>query len=135
MQLFRTGYSLGLVNSASLCLRLGLAVAMIPHGYEKLSHFAEQQHSFLDFLGLGSTVSLVLAIGAELFCSIGLMLGFLTRLVLIPLVITALVIVFVAHQGDIAGEGSAGFLLLIGYVTSLLLGPGQYSLDHLISRY
>lgn len=122
------------VNSAILWLRLGLGIAMIPHGYDKLTHFAEYQDSFMSFLGLSSPVSLALAIGAEFFCSILLMLGLLTRLVLIPLIITALVIVFVAHEGDIAGEGAAGFLLLIGYLTSLLLGPGAFSLDAILFK-
>jgi putative oxidoreductase len=117
------------VNVATLWLRLGLGIAMIPHGYDKFIHYAEYQTSFMRFLGLSDSVSLTLAIGAELVCSILLMMGLLTRLVLIPLIITALVIVFVAHEGDIIGEGAAGFVLLIGYVTSLLLGPGAYSLD------
>lgn len=127
-------YKRWMVNSAGLWLRLGLGIAMIPHGYEKLVHFNEQQADFLDLFGLGSTVSLALAIGAEFFCSILLMLGLLTRLILIPLIITALVIVFMAHEGDIVGDGSAGFLLLIGYTASLLLGAGDYSLDALIIK-
>ncbi|OJV15236.1 MAG: hypothetical protein BGO21_29990 [Dyadobacter sp. 50-39] len=121
-------------NIASLWLRLGLGVAMLPHGYEKLTHFAELKNSFMSFLGLSDPVSLALAIGAELFCSILLAIGLLTRLVLIPLIITAFVIVFVAHRGDIVGEGAAGFLLLVGYITSLLLGAGKYSVDAVISK-
>ncbi|MBN8822773.1 MULTISPECIES: DoxX family protein [unclassified Spirosoma] len=122
------------VNSATLWLRLGLGIAMIPHGYDKLTHFADYQGSFMSFLGLSHSVSLALAIGAEFFCSILLMLGLLTRPALIPLIITAIVIVFVAHEGDIAGDGSAGFLLLVGYLTCLLLGPGAFSLDATISK-
>ncbi|MFD1141116.1 DoxX family protein [Larkinella insperata] len=129
-----THYTSWTVNSAALWLRLGLGVAMIPHGYDKLTHFAEYQSSFMQFLGLSDSVSLALAIGAEFICSILLMMGLLTRLALIPLVITALVIVFVAHEGDIAGYGAAGFALCIGYMTSLLLGPGTYSLDAIVFK-
>ncbi len=135
MQMLKPGFTLWTINSASLWLRLGLGLAMLPHGYEKLSHFAEQHTSFLNLFGIGSMWSLILAIGAEFLGSLFLMLGLLTRLVLIPLMGTALVIVFIAHQGDIAGEGSVGFLLLIGYGTSFLLGAGEYSLDALIYRY
>ncbi|MCX6213675.1 DoxX family protein [Spirosoma sp.] len=129
-----TRYTSRLVNSATLWLRLGLGVAMIPHGYAKLTHFAEYQSSFMRFLGLSDSVSLALAIGAEFFCSILLMMGLLTRLVLIPLIITALVIVIVAHGGDIAGDGAAGFVFIVGYVTSLLLGSGAYSLDAVLFK-
>ncbi len=131
-QFLKPGYTLWTMNSACLWLRLGLGVAMIPHGYEKLMHFNEQQANLL--FGLGSTISLALAIGAEFFCSMLLMLGLLTHLVLIPLIITVLVIVFIAHGGDIVGDGSTGFLLLVGYITSLLLGAGDYSLDAYIFK-
>lgn len=127
--LLSTRHSSRTVNLAALWLRLGLGIAMIPHGYDKFIHYAEYQTSFMRFLGLSDSVSLALAIGAELICSILLMMGLLTRLVLIPLIVTAFVIAFIAHGGDIAGEGGAGFVLLVGYVTSLLLGPGAYSLD------
>lgn len=132
MQFLKTDFSLQAVNGASLWLRLGLGLSMIPHGYEKLIHFSEQKAGFLNLFGLGTTVSLALAIGAEFFCSILLMLGLLTRVVIIPLLCTALVIVFIAHEGDLLGDGSAGTLFLIGYITSLLLGPGKYSLDALL---
>ncbi|CAG5006696.1 hypothetical protein DYBT9275_03878 [Dyadobacter sp. CECT 9275] len=128
------GHTTSSTNIASLWLRLGLGIAMLPHGYEKLTHFAELRNSFMTFLGLSDPVSLALAIGAEFFCSILLAIGLLTRIVLIPLIITAFTIVFVAHQGDIVGEGAAGFLLLVGYVTSLLLGAGKYSVDAVISK-
>lgn len=129
-----TPFTSRLVDSAALWLRLGLGVAMLPHGYDKLTHFAEYQSSFMRFLGLSDSVSLALAIGAEFFCSILLLMGLLTRVALIPLLITALVIVFVAHGGDIAGEGAAGFVLVVGYVTSLLLGSGAYSLDAVVFK-
>jgi putative oxidoreductase len=130
-----TRYTSATVNTATLWLRLGLGIAMIPHGYDKLTHFADYQNSFMSFMGLSMSSSLILAIGAEFFCSVLLMIGLLTRLVLIPLIITALVIVFLAHDGDIVGDGSAGFALLIGYITSLLLGPGAFSLDALLFKH
>lgn len=129
-----TRYTSWTVNTAALCLRLGLGIAMIPHGYDKLVHFTDYQGNFMHFLGLSNSVSLALAIGAEFFGSILLMLGLLTRPALIPLTITALVIVFMAHEGDIVGDGMAGFLFLTGYLTSLLLGAGSYSLEALLFK-
>ncbi|QKZ13212.1 DoxX family protein [Spirosoma sp. KUDC1026] len=120
------------LNGSSLLLRLTFGVLMIPHGYAKLVHFSEWQNEFMSFLGMSGAVSLSLAIFAELVCSVLLILGLFTRLALIPLIITTLVIVFSAHEGDIFGDAAPGFFYLTGYVVLLLVGPGRYSLDNLL---
>lgn len=120
------------LNASTLLLRLIFGGLMIPHGYAKLTHFAEYQSNFMNLLGLGTAVSLSLAIFAELGCSILLVLGLFTRPALVPLVITALVIVFMAHGGEIMGDGEHGFLYLGVYLSLLLTGPGQYSIDQLL---
>lgn len=82
---------------------------MMPHGFFKLKNFGEIAGEFMNFLGLGSAASLWLVIVVEIFCSALLVIGLVTRLALIPLLITSIVIVFVAHHGDILGEAAAGF--------------------------
>lgn len=120
------------LNWSALLLRLTFGILMIPHGYAKLVHFSEWQNEFMSFLGMSGAVSLSLAIFAELVCSAFLVLGLFTRLALVPLIITALVIVLVAHEGDIFGDAAAGFFYLVTYIVLLLIGPGQYSLDALL---
>lgn len=107
---------------------------MIPHGYQKLVHFGEYKAKFMDFPGLGAELSLVLAIGAELICSILLALGFLTRFTLLPLVVTMVIATVQAHNGEIFGDGEHAFLYLIGYVTLLLSGAGKFSVDGLVLK-
>jgi len=79
-------YSNTAFNVAMLLLRAGSAILIIPHGYNKLVHFSEYIPKFINFLGLGSNISLSLVIFAEFFCAIFLIIGLFTRLVAIPLI-------------------------------------------------
>ncbi len=107
---------------------------MLPHGYTKLIHYAERKEKFMDFLGLGGAFSLALVIFAEFFCSILLAAGFLTRLTVIPLIITMFVAVFIRHNGEIFGDGETGFLFLTIYSVIFLLGAGRYSADKVLLK-
>ncbi|WP_134091190.1 DoxX family protein [Olivibacter sp. XZL3] len=69
-KLFSTTYSRVAFNFATLVLRIGSGIFMIPHGYAKLLSFGERKDQFMSFLGLSGSVSLGLAIFAEFFCSI-----------------------------------------------------------------
>ena len=108
---------------------------MIPaHGLKKLTHFSEMSDHFLNFMGLGTRISLGLAVFAEFFCSILLILGLCTRLAVIPLIITMIVALSSVHHWDVFGENELPAALLIGFFTILLLGPGRYSVDAMISK-
>ena len=133
-KLLSTKYSTGAFNTAMLLLRLALGILMMMHGYNKLVHFADMQHKFMNFLGLGSTLSLILVIFAEFFCSLFLILGLFTRLATIPLIIATCVMIFKAHNGDIFGEGEHAALYLSGYLVLLLIGPGRISVDSMTGK-
>lgn len=133
-KLLSTKYSAGAFNTAMLLLRVGLGVLMMMHGYNKLVHFADKQHTFMNFMGIGSTMSLALVVFAEFFCSLFLILGLFTRLATIPLIIATLVMIFKAHKGDILGEGEHAALYLTGYLVLLLVGPGKISVDNLTGK-
>ena len=122
------------VNISLFILRVTVGVLMAHHGYQKITHFEELQSKFMDFMGLGSTISLMLTIGAEFFCSVLLILGLITRLALIPLIITMCVAVFSAHNAEIFGKGEMAFLYLAIYVTLLLKGAGKFSLDNFLFK-
>ena len=133
-KLLSTKYSAGAFNTAMLLLRLGLGILMMMHGYSKLVHFGDMQHKFMNFLGMGSTLSLALVVFAEFFCSLFLILGLFTRLASIPLIIATLVMVFKAHNGEIFGDGEHAALYLIGYLALLLVGPGKISVDSMTGK-
>lgn len=116
-----------------LFLRVGFGLLMIPHGWSKLMKFEELQVKFMNFMGIGSSVSLGLVVFSELICSLLLILGLMTRWATIPLIITALVISSV-HQWDLFGESELGSTYLIAYLVILFTGPGKYSLDQLFFK-
>lgn len=134
MKLLSTQLKDSSLHLALLLMRFSAGILMMPHGYSKLIHFAERKDKFMNFLGLGSTLSLVLVISAEFFCSILLAAGLMTRLVLVPLTIAMLVAVFKAHNGEIFGDGETAFLYLTVYVVLLISGPGKYSMDKMVLK-
>ncbi len=133
-KLLSTKYSAGAFNVAMLLLRLGAGALMMMHGYNKLIHFSDKKDTFMNFMGMGSTMSLALVVFAEFFCSLFLMLGLFTRLSVIPLIITMLVALFKSHNGEIFGDGEEATLYLSVYFVLLLLGPGKVSVDNMIGK-
>ncbi len=121
-------------NLAMLCLRLGSGILIIPYGYAKLIHFADKKDSFMNFMGIGSPLSMALVIFAEFFCGMFIILGLFTRLAAIPLVIAMCVVVFKATNGDIFGKGKEATLFLACFLAILLCGPGKVSADGLINK-
>jgi len=117
-----------------LILRVSLGLAMLlGHGLSKWVKLIEGgEIHFADPFGLGVTVSLILAVFAEVFCSALLVFGLLTRLALIPLIITMAVAVFYIHFADGFSGFEKAFLYLIGFVTLIVSGPGKYAVDSLI---
>ncbi|MBS1533323.1 MAG: DoxX family protein [Bacteroidetes bacterium] len=121
-------------NLALLILRLGLAILTMHHGYQKLLHFDAMKIGFLNFLGLGSSVSLAIAMIVELFGSILIALGLFTRAAAIPLMIIMSIALFKIKEGDIFGGGESAALYLLGYLCLLVGGPGTLSIDGIFAK-
>ena len=132
-------------DTATLCRDLGLLLGRLGlgffiafgHGLGKLQNYSAYAATFPDPLGVGSEISMGLAIFAELACGILVAVGALTRIALSQLVITMGVAAFIVHGANpyfaAPGQASKEFALvyLIGFVTLILTGPGRFSLDHL----
>ncbi len=127
-------YNPFLFNASMLLLRIVSGILMMSHGYGKLLQFNEKKAVFHDFMGLGSTNSLLLAIFAEFFCALFLAIGLFTRLVSVPLVIVMAVAVFDVHQMDFFDTGEKAALFLGIFSTILLCGPGKASIDGIASK-
>lgn len=121
---------------ALLILRVAFGLFMIAlHGWPKfLKLFSGEEIRFFSFLGLGEQLSLVLAVFAELLCSVLIVLGLMTRLASIPLIITMLVAVFVVNFGNPLNDLELGALYLSAFIALFYMGAGKYSLDYWISK-
>src|SRR5690348_16885431 len=130
-------------------LRLILGIVFFPHGAQKMlgwyggngfsatmGFFEKNMHipAFLAFL----------AIAAEFFGSIGLILGFLTRIAAFGITVNMLVAIFTVHAangmfmnwtGRQKGEGFEYHLLVLAITTVLMLrGGGAMSVDGVLAR-
>ncbi len=119
-----------------LIVRVSIGLIMaFSHGLGKLQKaFGDAPIQFYDPIGIGQEFSLYLAAGTEFFLSLLLCLGFLTRLVSIPLAFTMLVAIFVVHLDDPFGKKEFALLYLIPYLMFIFSGGGKYSVDELIKQ-
>ena len=76
-----------------------VGMMLLAHGWGKLTSFAERSSSFPDPLGVGSSLSMALATGAEAFCALAVILGFATRWAAVPLMVTMAVAALIIHGG------------------------------------
>lgn len=120
-----------MTNTGLLLLRLGFSALMIvQHGWKKLTGFETIAPNFPDPLGVGSTISLALAVAGEVLFPALIVVGFYTRLSSIPVVVTMAVAAFIVHAGDGLGDRESALMYLIGFAVIGLLGPGRFSIDH-----
>jgi len=133
---------------AALVLRLTLAIVMFPHGAQKLLGwfgglgFSGTMAALTETNGLPAVVAF-LVIVIEFFGSIGLALGFLSRIaaagiaaVMIGAVLTTHVQVgfFMNWFGNQTGEGFEYHLLALGIALAVMIeGSGAISLDRMLS--
>lgn len=121
-------------DEALLLLRIAFALMMMVHGWAKFSNYAQMSGGFPDPFGMGSQLSLTMAIFAELGCSILILVGLGTRLALVPLMVTMLVAIFIAHGADPWSKKELAATYLSVYAVLMVSGPGRYSIDHLIAN-
>jgi len=134
MWIFGTSVDKNVNSLAILILRVVAGSFMLVHGLQKLEMLKANPVQFADPIGIGEPASLTLAVFAELICSAFLILGLLTRLALIPLIITMLVAVFIVHGADGFEKQELGALYLGVYIVLIITGAGKFSVDRLIAK-
>ena len=69
---------------------------------------------------------------AEVGCSLLVIVGLVTRLAVIPLIVGMCVAAFLTFPGFTMAASELALLYLSIYITLLIAGPGEYSLDELL---
>lgn len=122
-------------------LRVIVGVVFIMHGGQKLFVWGlSGVAGAFGQMGLPApTLMAVLATAAEFLGGILLVVGLLTRLAALPLAVTMLVALFVAHLsgGFFAPDGFEYVLVLfVASISLALLGPGALAVDNVLeARY
>jgi len=121
-----------LTDIGLLLLRIGAGGFMLVlHGWGKFMNYFDTSFNavqWADPIGVGPAWSHHLATGAEVGCSVLLILGVLTRLSAIPLAFTMGVAAFVVHADDPFKVKELAFAYLIMYVTLIFTGGGRFAL-------
>jgi putative oxidoreductase len=123
------GLSVGL-----LILRVSLGGLMLVHGIPKLMGFSAMAEKFPDPLGMGSQLSLISAIGAEIGCAVLLIVGLGTRFAAIPLAFTMFVALFFVHGSDPWKVKELAAVYLCGYLALIFTGGGAFAIDVLVQQ-
>ena len=123
-----------LTSIGLLLLRVAIGGLMLVHGTQKLMGFSELSTKFPDPLGMGSQLSLISAIGAEVGCSLLLILGLGTRFAALPIAFTMIVALFLVHASDPWRVKELAAVYLCVCLSLILTGAGEFSLDRLILK-
>lgn len=137
-----TGYSY--TNLGRLFLRLFVGVMLMQFGIRQWIHFDTISTTFPDALGIGPEATLTVMITIEIVCSTFIMMGFLTRLMLIPPFLSMLVAEWYLLQMaptsafymlDYHQQGYLPIMFMGIYFFLALVGPGKISVDYFLSLH
>ena len=122
------------ISAILLIVRVVFGVMLMNHGIDKWANYQELSAVFPDPLGIGSPLSLGLAIFGELACSMAFIIGFLYRLAMIPMIFTMCVAFFIVHADDPFAVKELAFVYLVVFVLVYIVGPGKFAVDRWISK-
>lgn len=135
-----TGYSYP--NLGRLFIRLFVGVMLMQFGIRQMIRYDELQTLFPAVLGMSSDASLIVMIIIEIGCSLFIMIGFLTRLMVLPpffaMILSEYNLLVHGMSDSIFSWTVPGYLpaMFLGfYFALLLMGPGKISIDYFLSLH
>lgn len=117
-----------------LLLRVIFGGFFVYYGSYKVASYHEILPVFTDYIGIGAKLSFHLVIFAELVCGFLVLIGFWTRLAVIPIFIAMFVAYFIAHAKDPFTIKQIALLYLLLSLVVFILGSGKYSVDALLQK-
>ena len=121
-------------DASAFLLRLIFGGLFLYFGIFKLQLFDQLYHNFSDPIGIGPKLSFILVLFAEVLCAFFIVIGFLTRLSVIPIFIVMVVVFFIVDAKKPFQENILAFLLLLLCVLVFITGSGKYSVDRLMRK-
>ena len=121
------------VSLLILVVRVIFGILFFTHGVDKMMNFNQIVNNFPSAFGFGSYMTLMVAIFCEYACSMFLMVGLVTRIILIPMILSMAVAFFDIHDAMMP-EGELSLIYMIVFIGLFLTGPGRYSVDYLIDQ-
>ena len=120
-----------ITHLAILCFRCIVSLELIiVHGFKKIGIGVEVAESVPNPLHLPEAFNSLFADAANLLFPVLVILGFLTRLSVIPILAVTLTGYFVLHFHDDPLVRDTPFMYSLSYLLILFLGPGKYSIDN-----
>ena len=107
---------------------------MAAHGFKKLGIGAPAAEQIPNPLGLPEMLNQGFAIASNLFFPVLVILGLVTRLAVLPILAVTLTGYFILHWHDALLVKDVPFIYSVIYLLILVLGPGKYSVDHVINK-
>ncbi len=113
-------------------------------GIRQIARFYDTQHVFPSVFGMDSETSLIIMICIEVICSLFIMVGFLTRLMIIPPFVAMIAAEYhllhnyvdkASYLLDWQQQGYLPIMFLGIYFFLILVGPGKISVDYFLSLH
>ncbi len=142
LYVFITGHSY--TNLGRLFLRLFVGVMMLSFCVRQIAHFYDQHNVFPSVLGMGPETSLIVMTAIEGICSIFIMAGFLTRMMILPPFVAMLIAEIYLLKDHVheapylltwQQEGYLPVMFMAIFFFLLLVGPGKISVDYFLSLH
>ncbi|MEO7140884.1 MAG: DoxX family protein [Ferruginibacter sp.] len=122
-------------NLTFLILRILVSVElMVVHGLKKVGIGVTNAEHVPNPLHLPDALNQAFATSANLFFPVLVILGFFTRLAVLPILAVTLTGYFIVHWNDALLVKDTPFMYSAVYLLILVLGPGKYSIDYFINK-